>query len=287
MLGMSVGSMVGHLATRAFGTHDLPIPRQPEHGDAGPVATSTRSPASGRSRVDEMRLWVLAHELAGAHPVPGRRTCAEALSDLVRRHVGGFRPDPSAVADRLGVARRRAEPIRSPRSSRRSAIPSCSSAPSRRPSSRRCGRSSTPSSPSSSATPTGSSTRWRCASWAATPCASPRPSAAGGSRPSASDSFVEQLLGIRLGDEQVARGKAFAQGRGRPRRRRTGCVPLLERPDARARRPARSTPPASGSPASRDSRSLNRPIWSPRFSISRTWVTRSGFETQSDQMAAG
>ena len=30
MLGMSVGSMVGRLATRAFGTHDLPIPRQPE-----------------------------------------------------------------------------------------------------------------------------------------------------------------------------------------------------------------------------------------------------------------
>ena len=29
MLGMAVGSMVGHLATRAFGTHDLPIPRQP------------------------------------------------------------------------------------------------------------------------------------------------------------------------------------------------------------------------------------------------------------------
>ena len=28
----------------------------------------------------------------------------------------------------------------------------------------------------------------------------------------ASDSFVEQLLGIRLGDDQVARGKAFVQG---------------------------------------------------------------------------
>ena len=28
----------------------------------------------------------------------------------------------------------------------------------------------------------------------------------------ASDTFVEQLLGIRLGDDQVARGKAFVQG---------------------------------------------------------------------------
>ena len=29
---------------------------------------------------------------------------------------------------------------------------------------------------------------------------------------SASDTFVEQLLGIRVGEEQVARGKSFAQG---------------------------------------------------------------------------
>src|SRR6476469_8324337 len=29
----------------------------------------------------------------------------------------------------------------------------------------------------------------------------------------------------------------------------------------------------------------DRPIWSPTFSISRMWVTRSPFETQSDQMA--
>ena len=29
---------------------------------------------------------------------------------------------------------------------------------------------------------------------------------------SASDSFVEQLLGIRIGEDQVARGKAFVQG---------------------------------------------------------------------------
>ena len=29
---------------------------------------------------------------------------------------------------------------------------------------------------------------------------------------SANDAFVEQLLGIRIGDDQVARGKAFVQG---------------------------------------------------------------------------
>ncbi len=47
-----------------------------------------------------MRLWVLAHELCGQtlFSVPHIR---EPLADLVRRHVGAFRPDPEAVADKL------------------------------------------------------------------------------------------------------------------------------------------------------------------------------------------
>ena len=58
---------------------------------------------------------------------------------------------------------------------------------------------------------------------------------------SASDTFVEQLLGIRLGDDQVARGKAFVQGVV-DRAGDDGLLPLLERPDAiptpdRGRRP--------------------------------------------------
>src|SRR5215207_8489894 len=100
MLGMAVGSMVGHLATRAFGTHDLPIPRQP--------ATVTLVPSNIDSfatdweiPIDEMRLWVLAHELAG-HALFSANHLRDALSGLVRQHVGGFRPDPNAVADRLG-----------------------------------------------------------------------------------------------------------------------------------------------------------------------------------------
>ena len=101
MLGMSVGSMVGHLATRAFGTHDLPIPREP--------ATVTLVPANIEGfaadweiPVDEMRLWVLAHEFAG-HGIFAADHVREALTRLVREHVGGFRPDPGAVADRLGA----------------------------------------------------------------------------------------------------------------------------------------------------------------------------------------
>jgi uncharacterized protein (DUF2342 family) len=47
----------------------------------------------------------------------------------------------------------------------------------------------------------------------------------------ASDTFVEQLLGVRLGEEQVARGKAFVQGVV-DRTDDRGLTPLLERPDA-------------------------------------------------------
>ncbi len=58
---------------------------------------------------------------------------------------------------------------------------------------------------------------------------------------SANDAFVEQLLGIRIGEAQVARGKAFVQGVV-DRAGDDGLLPLLERPDAiptpeRGRRP--------------------------------------------------
>ena len=100
MLGMAVGSMVGQLATRAFGTHDLPIPRQP--ATVTLVASNIDGFASDwEIPIDEMRLWVLAHELAG-HALFAADHVRDTLSELVRQHVGGFRPDPSAVADRLG-----------------------------------------------------------------------------------------------------------------------------------------------------------------------------------------
>ena len=125
MLGMSIGSMVGRLATRAFGSHDLPIPRKPPTVTLVPAniddfATQWEIPR------DEMRLWVLAHEIAGFTLFQAGHM-SDALSDLVRQHAGGFRPDASAVTEKL--ARRSTTcPTRSRRCNRRSAIPSCSSA---------------------------------------------------------------------------------------------------------------------------------------------------------------
>jgi putative hydrolase len=99
MMGMAVGSMVGQLSQRVFGLHDLPIPR-----DKREVVlvgqTIDEFAAQWEIPIDQMRLWVLAHELSGyqAFSIPHLR---DALADLVRSHVGGFRPDPSAITDKL------------------------------------------------------------------------------------------------------------------------------------------------------------------------------------------
>jgi putative hydrolase len=100
MLGMSVGSMVGTLAQRVFGVHDLPIPR--EQHDVVLVAGNIDSFAAQWSiPVDQMRLWVIAHELIG-YRLFAIDHLRNDLAALVRAHVGGFRPDPTALADKMG-----------------------------------------------------------------------------------------------------------------------------------------------------------------------------------------
>jgi putative hydrolase len=99
MMGMAVGSMVGALAQSVFGLHDLPIPRD-KHEVVLVARTIDDFAAEWEIPLDEMRLWVLAHELAGyrAFSISHLR---DGLADLVRTHVGGFQPDPSAIADKL------------------------------------------------------------------------------------------------------------------------------------------------------------------------------------------
>ena len=100
MLGMSVGSMVGNLARRAFGVYDLPIPR-PTPALILVPPTIDAFASDWEIPLDEMRLWVLAHELAGLTLFTVDHI-ANHLRGLVQRHVGAFHPDPSAVTDKLG-----------------------------------------------------------------------------------------------------------------------------------------------------------------------------------------
>ncbi len=100
MMGMAVGSMVGRLAARTFGQYDLPIPRTDRALMLVP-ANIDQFAVDWSLPIDEMRLWVLAQEMIG-HTLFGFDRLCEQLSALVRRHVGAFRPDASAVAEHLG-----------------------------------------------------------------------------------------------------------------------------------------------------------------------------------------
>ena len=99
MMGMAVGSMVGRMATQAFGQHDLPIPRQDSSLTVLP-GNIDRFAEEWSISADEMRMWVLAQELTG-HALFSITSLREDFASLVRRHVGAFRPDPEAIAEKL------------------------------------------------------------------------------------------------------------------------------------------------------------------------------------------
>ena len=100
MMGMAVGSMVGRMATQAFGQYDLPIPRQDTSITVLP-SNIDRFAEEWSISADEMRMWVLAQELTG-HALFSIGSLREDFASLVRRHVGAFRPDPEAIAEKLG-----------------------------------------------------------------------------------------------------------------------------------------------------------------------------------------
>lgn len=101
MMGMAVGSMVGHLARRAFGQYDVPLPRPGTEATVLVVPATIDGFADDWSIPrDEMRLWVLVQELTG-HALLNVSHLRDVLTSLVRRHVGAFRPDPSGIAERL------------------------------------------------------------------------------------------------------------------------------------------------------------------------------------------
>lgn len=100
MLGMAAGSMVGHLARRAFGQYDLPIPR-PASDELLVVPANLEEFADGWSLPrEDLRLWVSLHELTH-HAVLGVPHVQRTLGDLIGRFVSGFRPDPHALEGRL------------------------------------------------------------------------------------------------------------------------------------------------------------------------------------------
>jgi putative hydrolase len=101
MLGMTAGSMVGHLAQRSFGQYDLPIPR-PADDQLVIVTSNLDEFGQGWSLPpDDLRLWVCLHEIA-THAVLGVPHVRAALEDMLTAYLDGFETDTGGLERQLG-----------------------------------------------------------------------------------------------------------------------------------------------------------------------------------------
>ncbi|MGI8710063.1 MAG: zinc-dependent metalloprotease [Acidimicrobiales bacterium] len=101
LLGMTAGSLVGHLATRSFGLFDLPIPR-PASDDLLVVAANVEDFARDWSMDgDDLRLWVCLHQITH-HAVLGVPHIRERLDELLGDYASSFESDPDALGTKLG-----------------------------------------------------------------------------------------------------------------------------------------------------------------------------------------
>ncbi len=100
MLGMTAGSMIGHLSVRSFGQYDLPIPRTP-NDDLMVIPANFETFATEWSiPADDLRLWVCAQEIA-MHSVLRIPHVRASVDDLLSAYATGFEPDSTALEDRL------------------------------------------------------------------------------------------------------------------------------------------------------------------------------------------
>jgi putative hydrolase len=100
LFGMQAGSMVGHLATRALGQYDLPIPRPPSN-DLLFVSVAIDEFANDWSlAADDVRLWVCLHEVTH-HAVLSRPHVRARLDELMSAYAGSFEPSSTLLEERL------------------------------------------------------------------------------------------------------------------------------------------------------------------------------------------
>jgi putative hydrolase len=101
MMGVTAGSMLGHLARRSFGQYDLPVPRPPGDELLVVVPNLDEFGAEWSLTKDDLRLWVCIHEVTH-HAVLNVPHVRERLSGLLREYASSFQPDPSALESKLG-----------------------------------------------------------------------------------------------------------------------------------------------------------------------------------------
>jgi putative hydrolase len=101
LIGLQAGSMVGHLAQRAFGQYDLPLPRPPSHELLLVPRTINEFAESWALPLEDVRMCLCLSEITH-HAVLGQRHVRERMEALLRRYAGGFKLDLSALEDKLG-----------------------------------------------------------------------------------------------------------------------------------------------------------------------------------------
>ncbi len=100
MIGMTAGSMVGHLSRRAFGQYDLPIPRA-RKDDVMVVSANVDEFASEWSLpTDDLRMWVCLQEIT-THTVFRSPSVRDAINDLMTTYVSSFETSSDDLDGRL------------------------------------------------------------------------------------------------------------------------------------------------------------------------------------------
>src|SRR5690606_30494947 len=101
MVAMTAGSMVGHMARRALGQYDLPIPRRPSDELMIVVPNLEAFGKEWSLPAEDLRLWICLHEIAH-HTVLGVPHVRSRLESLLREYTTKFRNDPEALGEALG-----------------------------------------------------------------------------------------------------------------------------------------------------------------------------------------
>lgn len=99
MLSMMAGSTAGHLAARAFGHYELPLPRPPGEPLTVVLSNVDAFASDWSLSTDDIRMWVSLSDVAH-HQVLCQPTVRDALTDSIGEYTRAFSSDPEEMERR-------------------------------------------------------------------------------------------------------------------------------------------------------------------------------------------
>ncbi len=100
MVAASAGAMIGHLGQHALGQYELPVPRPSDKVLVVPSAIDAAAAEWGVP-VDELRMWMLVHELA-SHAIITIPHVRRHFDALLIDFATAFRLDPAKIEEQFG-----------------------------------------------------------------------------------------------------------------------------------------------------------------------------------------